>query len=416
MRLLVFVLIVALAVPARAQQGAPTIDALVARLSKEVEQLRGRRFLRPVAVKRIGDAAARAHFEARTLETWPAEKIAADNLAYQALGLLPAGHDLLKSLLDLLEEQATGFYDPKTDTFFLLEDATDASLPAVIVHELTHALDDQHFGLDQALDALKHDDDASSAYAAVVEGSGSLVMSAWLLAEIKSGRMSAAAMAGLVNAEAARGASLRAAPALVQRSLLGPYVLGQAFLQRGDPMALIRGVVAADIDAAFLRPPRSTEQVLHPEKYWQQAEEPVAVDLGDLSSHLGPDARRRGQGRLGEMLVALLTRGPAFDPLSPAAADPRRWTTPGARGWAGDQYQLYETADGPVTLLTTVWDSEEEAIEFRSQWKAVPSCAAFRSGAAVLLVCGTSPRGADLAAPALGKAREAAASRAPEVR
>jgi len=416
LRLLVLVLIAALAWPARAEDGAPDIDALVARLSKQVEQLRGRPFLRPVSVKRIGDADAREHFKARTLETWPEEKIATDSLAYQALGLLPPGQDLLQSLLDLLEEQASGYYDPKSDTFFLLEDATDASLPAVIVHELTHALDDQHFGLDAALERLAHDDDAAAAYAAVVEGSGSLVMTAWLVAEMQAGRLDAAAMAGLVNAEAARGASLRAAPALVQRSLLGPYVLGQVFLQRGDPRALLRGVVAADVDAAFTRPPRSTEQVLHPDKYWKQAEEPVAVDLGDLSRHLGPGARRRGQGRLGEMLLALLTKGPAIDPLSPAAADPRRWTTAGATGWAGDQYQLYETADGPVTVLTTVWDSEEEAVEFRSQLKAPPSCAPFRSGPAVLLVCGPSPRAADLAAPALGKAREAAASRARDPR
>lgn len=404
----------AFAPPAAGREAASQdqMDALVARLSKDVERLRGRAFLRPVAVRRIGDAEAREHFRTRLLEALPEEKLATDNLALHALGLLPADADLLQTMLDLLEEQAAGFYDPKRDTFFLMEDAPETSLPAVIVHELTHALDDQHFGLDAMVAKLAHDDDASAAYAAVVEGSGSLVMSAWLVEELKAGRMNPGDMAQMVNAEAARGARLRAAPAVLQRSLMGPYVLGQAFLLRGDLMALVRGVAAADVDASFQSPPRSTEQVIHAEKYWKQAEEPVALQLGDLAAPLGPGARKVGDGRLGELLMALVTKGGAIDPQSPAALDPKRWTTKGARGWAGDQYQVYETTDGPVTLLGTVWDSEEEAAEFTRELAVPRTCAPFRSGPAVLLACGPTARGANVAPLALSRAREAAAARA----
>jgi hypothetical protein len=75
-----------------------------------------------VPVKVVDDAKARAYALARFKRMTPDAKIAADTKAYQLLGLVPPGTDILATMLDVLEEQAGGFYDPQTKSFYLLDD------------------------------------------------------------------------------------------------------------------------------------------------------------------------------------------------------------------------------------------------------------------------------------------------------
>src|SRR5437762_2261925 len=80
-----------------------------------VERIRGLKFKKPVAVKIVSDAVARKHFTERLDKFWPAAEVGLEQKAYRQLGLLPPGTDVVASLLDLLEEQAGGYYDPETE-------------------------------------------------------------------------------------------------------------------------------------------------------------------------------------------------------------------------------------------------------------------------------------------------------------
>jgi hypothetical protein len=239
--------------------------ALADEIRGSVERIRGLRFKKPVPVKMVSDAVAREHFTSRLDKFWPAADVGLEQKAYRQLGLLPPRTDVVATLLDLLEEQAGGYYDPETQTFYILDDMPRTAAPILMAHELTHALDDQHFGLDPRLAAAAKDDDRGTALGAVVEGSGTLVMSAYMVREMEAGRLSRNALVAMGESEAGRALKLKAAPALLERMLMAPYMLGPTFLTRGDATRLASGSVPGrDIDRAIQEPPVSTEQILHP--------------------------------------------------------------------------------------------------------------------------------------------------------
>jgi hypothetical protein len=362
--------------------------ALTRQISTRVEALRGLKFKRPVPVKVVDDAQARAHFEERLKKFWPETEARYQQQAHVRLGLLPPDFDLVSGLLDTLEEQAGGFYDPDSDTFFILKDMPRSAAPLLIAHELTHALDDQHYGIDGMLKAAADDDDRQTAVSAVVEGSGTLVMTRFLMAEMHEGRIQAADLQEFQETEAGRARKLKASPPLLQRSLLGSYLLGQGFLLRGQPFRADATGDAADIDRAFKDPPLSSEQLIHPEKYWTTRRDlPKTVPMPDLSTVLGRGWSLGVSGTLGELTLALMTDSRPLDVTSQEALDVSRWTTPAASGWGGDLYHHYVNGTRNVTVLATVWDTAADAAEFEKTLAATGR-RTWRKGDAVVVIAG----------------------------
>lgn len=379
-------------------------SAMVAEIGKTVEELRGQKFKRHVPVKVVDDAAARAHFRARLGKLWPEAQMRFEQKVYSHLGLLPPGSDILGTLLDMLEEQAWGYYDPDTDTFYVLDDMPRGMAPMIMAHELTHALDDQHFGIDQMLEKAQGDDDRQSAMSAVVEGSGTLVMSVFLIREIGAGRLKPEALLEFEKTEAGRAERLKQAPPLLQRSLVAPYILGQAFLLRGNPMGMIAGIQPQDVDRAFREPPTSGEQILHPEKYWDAAKKdpPRAMTLPELSSALGGGWSLVAEGTLGEIVLAILVGVDRLNLQSVEIANPASWTNEAASGWGGDLYHHYVNGPKSVTILATLWDTEHDAEEFEKGLRPVEGRQAWRRGEAVVLAGGdAADRAAAVATAAL---------------
>jgi hypothetical protein len=371
--------------------GIETPEALVARIAPQVEAIRGLKFKRPVAVRSASAAEARAYFAERAKRLWPEERVRLDQRVYEQLGLLPAGFDLLGSYLDLLEDQALGFYDPQSGAFTIVEGQDTAAVaPILVAHELTHALDDQHFDLERLLEGPAEDDDRASAAGAVVEGSGTAVMTVFMLREVGAGRLSVSAVQEMQRAEAARAARLRAAPSVIQRSLMASYVLGLSFLMRGQPGRIVAGIVPSDFDRAFTDPPRSTRDILHPEAYWGAAERAVrpALALPDLSARLGAGWSLKGRGTLGELVLGSLVGVPTPAIDSPDVIWPARWTSPAAAGSAGDVFHHYANGARSVTLLATTWRTEQDAAEFQDALRTVPRSRSYRGGSAVSVLAG----------------------------
>lgn len=364
--------------------------ALAVQIAPLVEEIRGAKFKHAVPVEVVDDAGARRHFQGRMERYWPAAQMHAEEIVYAQLGLLPPKSDLAGEVYDVLEEQASGFYDPERDTFFVLGDMPRSIAPIITAHELTHALDDQHFGIDALLAKTGDDSDRAGALDAVVEGSGTAVMSVFIVRQIQAGKLDPHALVEFQHTEAGQAVRLKATPLFVQRSLLAPYILGMAFLLRGEMVRMkTGGINPADIDHAFSDPPQSTEQILHPEKYWDPARRdlPRRVAFPDLSGTLGPGWRRAEKGDLGELTLALVT---GLDPGDPTSTDHplERWTNDAASGWGGDLWHLYRNGERAVTVLATVWDSDKDAREFEAGLRLPAGARVKRKADAVIVVAG----------------------------
>jgi hypothetical protein len=221
----------------------------------------------------------------------------------------------------------------------------------VLAHELDHGLQDQAFDLHAFEDLPADEGDAALARHALVEGDGIALMVEVLLA-----RKHIAAPWGdprvaeqLIAAMAQSGDALDKAPLAIRETMLFPYREGFAFVA-----ALRRHRKWSAIDAAFKRPPRSTEQVLHPDRYLSD-EKPIGVTAGVpevLASFTQVHATVWG-----ELGWSLFLRSHGVTEQIAAQA---------AEGWGGDR-AIVVARDGDtahaVGLSRSEWDTEADAIE-----------------------------------------------------
>lgn len=253
----------------------PQIEALM----RETERLRGLRFLRPVETQLLDEDAFRAQlleeFQ-RDIESGELDDV---ELVWQALALIDHDTDLEAVLLSALGEGVLGYYDPETDRLVMRGAELTPFVSATLVHELTHALDDQHFELDRPEIEEIHGDEGTFGFTGLVEGSASWVEDRW-----KEG-LSAAESAELDREAAAFSASMDigAIPEIVLIDLSLPYEFGPLLVD-----AIVRDGGLAGLDAAMVDPPVSGEQVLDPTAYLEgdeprdvsppPADGPVEVD------------------------------------------------------------------------------------------------------------------------------------------
>jgi hypothetical protein len=368
------VLVLALAAPALADPPGATApvgprrltpaqaEALVREISVKVEKIRGLSFKTPVAMKVISGADARAQFKSKIPEEAEADARYTQD-AYVHMGLIPPGTNLLKGYLDLAEKDVLGFYEHGTRIFYLLDHVDPQEVRGVIAHELTHALEDQHYDLASVGKKGEGNSDHATAVRAVVEGAAVAVQLAFLGREEGEKK----AKEDLQKTEGKRAERLKIAPSFTQRTLMLPYLLGFTFLLQGRPWEFYfgGGVYRSDIQAAYTNPPVSTRQILHPEQYWygRKRYEQQRLTLPDLSATLGPGWSKATDGAVGELGLAVLTGSRQSIEL-PWALLPSRWTNEAATGVLGDVYHHYVNGDRKVTVLLTRWETERDAGQF----------------------------------------------------
>ena len=247
----------------------------------------------------------------------------------------------------------------------------------VVAHEVTHALQDQHFDLERWMAAEPPTEDGSLARAAVAEGDAMAAMVAYLLEPMGMGVADLPPLSELLTGEgAAIGEaypSFDAAPVALQRLLLFPYVEGSDFVRA----ALARGGWAA-VDALYRDPPASTEQVMHPERYFGARDAPRAVEQ---PAGEDPPLATGSWGEFGTRLV-----------LAAALAD-TSLAAAGALDWDGDRYALWRQPGGLRYHWITVWDTPASAERFA---KAYAQGAMDRAPAPARIV--TSADGLELSA------------------
>jgi hypothetical protein len=356
-----------LATPAPADTLTPAeLEAIVKDVGAWVERCRGLKFKTPVSMEIIDGKAAREDFKSK-IESGTIEQARHAQNAYVHLGLVPPGTDLLRNYLDQAEKDVLGYYDSRSKKLYLLSHVSADEVKGVVAHELTHALEDQHYDF-QALGKLADgDDDRATALGAVIEGSATLVMVTYARGRSPRGAAAAAAAAAAPpqQKEQKRGVRLKGAPSFVQQSVMLPYLLGFSFLLRGKPWMLSETTPNADIAEAYANPPRSTTQILHPERYWwgQWRKQVATPSLPDLSKTLGRGWSKALQGSIGELGLAVLT-GSQLDIGSPRALLPASWTHDEADGNLGDVFHHYVSGEQKATVLLTRWETVRDADQF----------------------------------------------------
>jgi hypothetical protein len=279
---------------------------------------------------------------------------------YRALRLLPAGLDAREALLALYQGQVAAFYNPKDHTMKVVEgfDPGSPMVKFLLVHELTHALQDRRLPLYAAMTARAGDRDASLALQSLLEGEAVLAMT--LAALDGSDLAPSERERALDQALGMYGGDLAAlvpdAPPFFVHDLLVPYQAGVRFVAD----AYRRGGWKA-VDALYDPLPCCMEAVLHPgadarcpglrgaagSVAWPGRAPAVTDTLGEtgfgylLGTRLPPErARAAARGWDGD--AAVLFRGPGGD----AVAWLTRWDTPGDRREARDALRTWAAAEG----------------------------------------------------------------------
>ncbi|MFT3921752.1 MAG: hypothetical protein QM778_04390 [Myxococcales bacterium] len=319
----------------------PNEAHLISELVGETERIRKLRFKEPVQV-RIQNRTAMRGYVSRAIEQ---EDLVRGRRRYVALGLLDPKLDVRDLLESLMEEELIGYYDPKERLLAVRDDvaralgkvssANDLEWRATVVHELVHALQDQHLGLGAAMD-VERTTDGDNAFGALVEGDATLAMLGYVAG--KAGVTLQEVVRDRLQLQNSLGASpdritgaLKAAPAIVREPLLFRYRSGALFAAS----LFLRGEWEA-VNQAHANVPGATLSVIEP-RYFQPAQSPAReprVELPDLSWLEAHGYRQVDQDVLGslEFGVALGLPEPAVAALT--------------RAWRGDRYAVLEPLQG----------------------------------------------------------------------
>jgi hypothetical protein len=361
---------------------SPEQEGHVRELLKSAETHRGLTAKRPVLSGTVEEEKLKGRITEALREEMPPGQLAAIEAALEAFGLIPESLDLASYYPELLTSQVAGYYDPARGYLSLVRRGGSILGPGgaekagiepqrvedmILVHELTHALQDQHFGL-EAFTKGEPISDAAAARLALVEGDATLTMMGYLVGAPVDGLpgvekllTSLADDAGGMSGTAMDlpgSQELSEAPAFFRDSLLFSYFQGYAFA-----VAVRQKGGQALLDHAFRKdPPRSTEQILHPEKWLGRRDDPVTFVWPDLAREL-PGATRIAEGDLGELGIKILLREALGDAARATAA---------AEGWGGDRFAVYslkkkgEKEGSRLLAWITEWDSEADAMEMEA--------------------------------------------------
>ncbi|MGI8838371.1 MAG: hypothetical protein ACR2H4_17280 [Pyrinomonadaceae bacterium] len=345
------------AISSRAAREAAIVTTTAAVL-QDTSKIRELPILRPVK----SGAQSRIEIERMLVknlyEQMTTSEMHATEVAYRKFGLAPADFEYRPLIIKVLLEQVAGYYDPVAREFYLADWLEVETQKPVMAHELTHALQDQHFNLRRFQKWPHGDSDAELAAHALIEGDATLAMMVYMAKNPLVALAFTRSLSSGVNTE-----QFNKAPRALRESLIFPYLQGSEWAT-----VVYRRDGFAGMSAAFTKLPLSTEQILHPEKYLTY-ERPLKITLPDVSGLLNAAEKNPTSGlpaaswhRIdadvnGEWGYYLL-----LDQFLNAPADSRR----AAAGWAGDRYNVYEGANRAQVMIAHVsaWDTEADAREF----------------------------------------------------
>jgi hypothetical protein len=330
-------------------------------IQTQVIEERGLQPKHPVPVVLLSPAELRTNVVNDFLATYTEEKTTDDVLELSIIGLLDPGFDLRNLYINLLSEQVAGYYDNETAEMFVVQgQGFQGPEHLTYSHEYTHVLQDQNYNIRNGLnyndDACKVDSERCAAVQALIEGDATLSQTIWYqYYATDQDKQQISAYYNSLKSPVYDGA-----PAFLKDDFVFPYNQGATFVQD-----IYNNGGWAAVDAVYLNPPVSTEQILHPNLY--PSDKPIPVDLPDLTTALGKGWREVSRNQMGEWYTYLiLARGvnanARLDDTTAAAA---------AAGWGGDEYLVLhnDATNATAFVMKTVWDTTNDAAEFSSSFE-----------------------------------------------
>lgn len=312
------------------------LTAAVSEISAFVAAQRGVEFLEPVTV----ELESEGDFQDRLLADFDedAEELRQTEVFLEGFGLVDPEVDMVAAMRSLLGGGVVGFYDPETDELVVRGAALTPYVRTTIAHELVHALDDQHHDLDRPeYDEAR--DEIAFGFGALVEGNARRVENAYRESLTPEERDQAdeeeLALGGGIDVESI--------PLILIDLITAPYTLGEP---------LVEGLVGEGgeglLDASLADPPRTSEQVLEPERYTAReaaVDVPPPVVAGEVVD----------EGAIGELLVLLvLAEELGIDDARGAAS-----------GWGGDWGVAWRDGERSCVTATLVGDDGTDTDEMR---------------------------------------------------
>lgn len=339
----------AAAAPA-AQSAVPSAEQ-IQKILTQISEITGMELKRPVPITVMNKEEWRHWVDDRMKESVKPEELRVEETAMKMFGFVPEDFDLRGATVDLMTEQAAAVYDHKTKRMIIVQGAApDEMQEPVLVHELSHALADQHFDMHRFLDKGPRSDESDAARLAVVEGQAMWIMlEATLNGRGQSLRKNAAILELMLPAmremAAAQYPVFGKSPLYLKESLLFPYSAGLKFQQ-----AVVDKMDREAFAAVLRDPPKNTHQIIHPELYLEH-ETPATVELPRHEQRDKP--KKLTDGDIGEMDVHVLFEQYA----SKAEADAL------APAWRAGRFELLENRATKKPLLNWVilWDAPESA-------------------------------------------------------
>jgi hypothetical protein len=339
-----------------------------AKHKEDVVRLRGLEFKSDVAVGAYSKQELVDFLKAEFEKDLPREKAERYQRGYAKFGLIPADLDIYEAYIELFGSSIAGFYHPKTKELRLIrpgegKDADEDALKAMgidmeritLVHELTHAAQDQNFELSTLPIEDETNDDLVLALKSVIEGDASAVGWKYQFKEqfdTVIGSINQTYKTGMLPGKAGK------LPAYLRQSLTFPYGYGTDFVVK-----YLKGIHGElkDVNNLFKDFPLSSEQILHPEKYYdkEKRNNPILVTMPDLEKLFGAPWKESFNNVHGEFAIRLLLREFKSDKLRLGMIDRA------AEGWGGDRYVVME--DDKKTAMYvwyTTWDTVKDAKEF----------------------------------------------------
>jgi len=308
----------------------------LAALVDVAEDVRGLEFLADPVITILSDEELSQRVREDIEEEIDPDDIIIDQAFFELIGILDPGMDLAQVLTDLYAEQVAGFYDSDTKEMVIAgsQDLTPLRR-TIVIHELIHALADQHFDLGGRMDALVDEEryHEASALQALAEGEATYFQIVYFQSLPGVDQLAAATESLEIDSTV-----LDSLPDWFGEDLAFPYDQGFLFVET----LVSRNGIAA-VDQAYGRIPTTVEQIIHPEAY-RTFEPSRLVELP--GNAILPGYEIYEEGELGEWNVRLFL----LDGVT--AGD----SIIGSAGWGGDDYRI-------------LWDGTE--VVFRNRWASV---------------------------------------------
>lgn len=357
------------------------LEAVVARTAARVELLRDLPFEDGVDVRLVN----RTEFAGSGGGTADTATAQFEDEQFRALFLVGDRAGASEREAETTGQTVRGFYSPTSDEIVVVADSESPRVDAsVLAHELTHALQDQHFNLRGVLSATTQD--RTHARLGLVEGDAETVRIEY---ESRCGEVWACVVDSRPGSGEENGSAQQTGSDIhlgLHMNSIFPYNDGVGFVD-----ALRRGEDWTPVDRAYAQPPDTSREIIYPAQYG--VFEPDPVDLPDRSTDAwiplrppgGPSTQVVGQASMSVMFAYTLYD--EFNPESVVDPDqvlnredgelnrtaPLNYDLAPTRGWSGDRLRVYRHADGDETahVWRITWESSDDATAFVTAYEAL---------------------------------------------